>query len=449
MSMFAASEGSRRERYQALCTLCPGVAEAMTHWWDESLGDYAAHLLRPVETDAPSPAAYAMLRSELESIAAQQLAPDDARDALAQFDAVRVIQTADHVQSLLDPTTFANALVMRMGLARTQQRYLFTHASSTVTMRTRGWTGPGYLNLDDARVNVFGWSNGALRRTSVGASRKQVQFAWAVDSGQVTGPASRLLQEIRAAQVDQVHASVEDAFLAGNTDLWRRWEPADGVQPLLTDGRLAARLVAGHLETGAPELAGLLFDPGVREQLARLRRPDRNNLNSRALPPSTDFFWGVRAERVRAMTLSSGWLREAGVADGAACRFEPDALAVALRRGELMPDLLMIMLVLAVLPGARVLGGPSQAIYLRIVADFVRRVLGVPVATPVDGWIAGALELTGHPLDLLGDIKGAGPLAELAKQYADLPLREAVGELDLFAYIKEWLDDMDGVSSER
>jgi hypothetical protein len=360
--------------------------------------------------------------------------------ALAQFWRRPVIQTADHAQLLVDPVSFFTNLVFGLGALQVGCRYLFVNACSTVTLETRAGSGPGWLSVDGALYE--------MRRTSVCAAENGARFVLESRSP----PPRPLANRVRAIEelAEQIGAaeypSFQHALVSANEALWRAWDWQRRTTLIYTDDRLTAAVVARHLSDAGSPLRRILFEPRLRRGWAEGLIRRRIGAGSLALRGSTDYFWGLRAGKVRPLRLRGEWLVEPGHAGGFRIRFGEEELRTGLDCGSLFPDLAVGFLALSVLPEVTVLGGWSQSIYLpiieRVFADIAPLLESpnrtLPSARSRFGYIAGVIEANEHPAVLLSNLLGGSELPHLWKQWENRRLSESMGTLRLFEPLVEW-----------
>ncbi|MGN6448582.1 MAG: hypothetical protein ACTHLK_08295, partial [Brucella intermedia] len=123
-----------------------------------------------------------------------------------------------------------------------------------------------------------------------------------------------------------------------------------------------AQLLVDHLLDPASWLSRHFFDNPdmVAAFMEEVRKLD-NGPWAGWFKFGTDFFWGVRDGRIRRLRLENDRL-----CDESGMFWLPlnsRSLAQALESGEVVPSLFLVFLVIAILPGARALGGSRQIVY--------------------------------------------------------------------------------------
>ncbi len=416
-------------------------------WRDEpdlTVGQYARSLFRPqpLPTSEDAHLSRALLWDELARAAARARFTDEERARLRrELEAFPVIQTADHLQLLLDRTTYCNNLLFAIGAAENGLRHIVCNASTSNTLRAGRDGGPGLLRIGATTLNVFGLPGRRLSSMCVAAKGCPVSFELR-PIGVVSESDAPAVAFLRGRLGREAYDAPCEAFLEANRDLFRALSSdPKGVVPLLTDDWLVSDLVAAHLETPESPIHRLFSAPGALDHLLVLRCTELSPIERRALPASTAFFWGVdRTGRRLSMQSSNGMITDA---DGRVCLpISPAALAAALRERRILPDLFLGFLVLGILPRVRVVGGFSQAIYLgvidRLYGQVATRHLGVDAADlpPLDADSSGLV----HGL-IAEAFRGGVPLEDLsavAAAIGSMPLRAAAGGLEAADYLTRW-----------
>ncbi|TGP16525.1 hypothetical protein EN874_032465, partial [Mesorhizobium sp. M1D.F.Ca.ET.231.01.1.1] len=113
-----------------------------------------------------------------------------------------------------------------------------------------------------------------------------------------------------------------DALTALNEDLVANWDRSGMAAPVFIDDRLAASAMARHLENDGSLLSRLLTQPARRQRHDRALQEAMSSPFGRFLPNATDYFWGIREERVRRLVLDNGHLIEPDRPHGLSVPFE-------------------------------------------------------------------------------------------------------------------------------
>jgi hypothetical protein len=245
---------------------------------------------------------------------------------------------------------------------------------TTMTMETIGREGPGWLDVGDDKVNLFGMGRHKLCRKSACVAGPVSLNKRALGAVGDETDASRWLGTLLASQ-DKVFGTAADALTALNEDLVANWDRSGMALPVFIDDRLAASAVARHLEYDGSLLSRLLVEPARRQRLEHALQEAASSPFGRFLPNATDYFWGIREERVRKLVLENGHLIEPDRPHGLSIPFERPHLRQALLDGVLLPNLFLTFLVLAILPRVRVVGGLRQIGYVALFHSILLAVL--------------------------------------------------------------------------
>ena len=265
----------------------------------------------------------------------------------------------------MDRITFDALLLAWLGAVENGLSAFFGFMGTTMTMETVGQEGPGWLDVGDDKVNLFGMGRHKLCRKSVCAAGPVSLNKRALEAVGDETDASRWLGTLLASQ-DKVFATAADALTELNGDLVADWDRSGMVRPVFIDDRLAASAMARHLDDDGSLLSRLLFEPARRQRLDHALQEAASGPFGRFLPNATDYFWGIREERVRKLVLENGRLIEPDRPHGVSIPFERLHLRQALLDGVLLPNLFLMFLVLAILPRVRVVGGLRQIGYVAL-----------------------------------------------------------------------------------
>jgi hypothetical protein len=446
----------RTDREAVLARACPELYAAFAAWRDKPLADYATHLYKaptiPLLDAATVRESRSILAAELEPWARSQLAPAVADALLADVADRPVLQTGDHAELLVSPLNFATNSVAALGARGSARAAFVVNAASTVTLRTKAGVGPGLLQVGGTRFNLFGLPRRVLSGMSLYATGA-ARLEWRQSGEPLPTAEERVVATLRELTGDEVFPSAADAILTFNRRLWKHpgplWSRGGLPEPLFTDDRLTATVVAAHIERGTL-LARLLFSPDARNTFLRHR-----DASAGMIPNGTDFFSAVRGGRIVPLRLDLNadhgvCLREQPRVTGRddhhqVFPFEPGEIARMLRAGRLVPDLVTGFAALSVLPAARALGGIRQSVYLPALARAVADALGGAdrPAGSLYGWITGAWEPPVHPISILAHVPSPDPLGSaLLDTVGGSPLGMTVGELVIAEFMRRTLPSM-------
>lgn len=278
-----------------------------------------------------------------------------------------VLQQADHSNLLLDEETFLNNYLFHIAGREARQPFAVTSQCSTVVCFSRRVppTGPVFLHTRGAILNVFGRSKRVYKDSSFCALPSPVELAFSVLSGPAPAPGDPVLSQLLGRR----YPSAPDAFRHCNDDIWSALAVGPGPERVQVDEAMTSEALALHLEDDQSPVHHLLFEEPVRDAFLDAKREivdsSRNIVINRAEP---DGFWLRRGDRLYPVVLAgTGRSAEWRLGnDGCALPLSPsrDAIAAALRRGDLYTDRLLAYLVRCLLPGAVAVGGTIQQDYV-------------------------------------------------------------------------------------
>jgi hypothetical protein len=358
-----------------------------------------------------------------------------------------VLQTGPHLHLLVEPDAYYTHLFSLMGIRAHRRPAYISYAVSTVKFVERGRKGPGWLRLEGDAHNVFGLSRSQMIPYSVMARNGPYRFKLAnVDRPNAVGDAGlRLMSMLPHTEFPSAATAVKQANIA----LWKKFFDAK-VDFLQLDDDDIADLVVEHLSDNSSWLAReLISDQDFAADLLRRTEEVCAGAWGRWFKNSTDFFWGSDKGRLFPLRLVDGCLR-AEEAENYMLPYEADELIAALRSHRIIPNLFLMFIVTAMLPGVRVLGGTRHTIYyplMRYVLASTLRAKGgnSDLLAALEGdfrpgvWGHRVLLRESEPFSELRSLRG-GDVSSLLDRYRNLPLAEACGSLDSFVSDPAWVD---------
>ena len=369
---------------------------------------------------------------------------------IAQFP---IIQQADHSFLLLDSETLLNNLLFALGAEAAGARRALTIQCSSVSCisRRRPLRGSPFLDRRRATYNVFPFSKSVYARSAFLSLPRPVEAVFQPLDGR--GP-SLASDPFLAPFAGARFASGVEAYRTMNAALWRDLSAGLDVELAVADDRLSSELIALHLEDESSPIHRLIFHPEARDTFLRLKRellasPWNIGVNR----PEPDHFWLLArgSPRLRCMSFEPG-ASEPRYETGSGWRscpfpFVPEVAAAAVRRGELVPDIILISLARCLLPGVDAIGGPSQQDY---VALYQRLLLGcddaagllsardrATAARPYPSRLGGAplLEVDEELQSDLDRLTPGTKAADVLGPYLDLSVGETIGTLSCAQYL--------------
>ncbi|RUM98936.1 hypothetical protein EET67_04635 [Pseudaminobacter arsenicus] len=429
-----------RRLLAALSLLCPEVAQDIERHWDEPVTSYAGHLWRATSAPASRLAneARAILRQMLGKHLSTIMIPQDAAAGLREFDRAAAIQTGLHCQLLLDRTTFDAFVLSWLGAAENRLPAFLVFSGTTMTMETIGREGPGWLDTGTDKVNLFGMGRHKLSRRSVCATGPVSINRQALEAVSQTMPGTQLA-DVLLKRADEMFATAADAITALNADLACEWDRLPLAKPIFIDDRFAAMVLARHLEDKDSIPSKLLADPQRRRRLEHALQLASNGPFGGFLPGGTLHFWGVRDRRVRKLVVEQDRLVEPERPHGLSIPLDRPRLRQALLDGELLPNLLLVFLVLAILPRVRAMGGPRQIGYVPLFQSVLQaaldnnsrdeRELAAELAQRESGWGMRVIDEQLPVLDQLAGLPATDILPQLYRHYRQRTLGDVTRNL--------------------
>ncbi|MGX5831126.1 hypothetical protein [Mesorhizobium sp. 43Arga] len=432
-----------------LSLLCPEVVRDIEQNWNAPVSDYASHLWRPVARPASGPAiaARSILREVLHHRLDAVMRPEEIGKVLEEFEHRPVIQSGLHCLLLMDRITFDAMLLAWLGAVENGLSAFVGFMGTTMTMETIGREGPGWLDVGDDKVNLFGMGRHKLCRKSTCVAGPVSLNKRALEAVGDETDASRWLGTLLASQ-DKVFETAADALTAINEDLVANWDRSGTALPVFIDDRLAAAAMARHLESDDSLLAKLLVEPARRQRLDHALQEAASGPFGRFLPNTTAYFWGIREERVRKLVLENGHLIEPDRPHGLSIPFERPHLKQALLDGMLLPNLFLMFLILAILPRVRVVGGLRQIGYVALFHSILlavldenapeERDLAAELQVRENSWGMRVIDEKISVREQLAGLPEGAVFPELRRQYRSRTFAEATEDLKLVRENARW-----------
>ena len=432
-----------------LSLLCPEVVRDIEQNWNAPVSDYARYLWRPVARPGSGPAiaARSILRDVLHRRLGAIMQPEDIGRALDEFEHKPVIQSGLHCLLLMDRITFDALLLAWLGAVENGLSAFVGFMGTTMTMETIGREGPGWLDVGDDKVNLFGIGRHKLCRKSTCVAGPVSLNKRALEAAGNETDVSRWLGTVLASQ-DKVFGTAADALTALNEDLVANWDPSGMALPVFIDDRLAASAVARHLDDDGNLLSRLLTQPARRRRLDHALQEAASGPFGRFLPNTTDYFWGIREQRVRKLVLQNGHLIEADRPHGLSIPFQRQHLRQALLDGVLLPNLFLMFLVLAILPRVRVVGGLRQIGYVALFHSILlaaldenapeERDLAVELQVRENAWGMRVIDEKISVREQLAGLPEGALFTDLLRQYRSRTFAETTEDLKLVRENARW-----------
>ncbi len=444
MDSLATDSEKKAAVLETLATLYPW----MRPYYPRPLRDYASRLYDPLTPSAlPECRAQALekLLVLVRKAAIRAGLPAGAATKICQdFDERRVLQTGPHLLLLLEPEAYYTHIFSLLGLSAHGCSTYVSYAVSTMSLAERARKGPGWLTVDGKAVNVFGLSRSRMIGYSLLTGPGSYRFELTPTDGE--GEDDTLDQLRRFLPKTQFQRPAQ-AIKAANLALWPQLF-GDRFTFLQLDDEDVADLVADHLSDNTSWMRRrLLENPQVASGI--LAEIDRLATGPWAgwLTRGTDFFWSYEhGKRVPLRLAGQDLVHQATGAKVA--RFAAAEIIERLLDRSLIPNMFLVFLALAILPGVRVLGGSHQPIYYPLMRYVVCRALkaaGLDMefcqALAIDelpgAWGHRVVEGSAAPFDLFRNT-GADGSRGLIRDCGDTTLIEVSGGMHSFVHDVAW-----------
>ncbi|SDN96128.1 hypothetical protein [Ensifer sp. YR511] len=436
---------AKRAVFEALGTLYPWMKE----YHQRPLRDYATRIFdycgpkSPCELRARS---FAKVLNVLRRAGERNgMSVESVSKICSDFKARPVLQTGPHLLLLIEPEAYYSHVFSLIGLSAHGQASYVSYAVSTVNLVERPRKGPGWLSVDGQAVNVFGLSRSELLPYSLLSGRGAYEFKLKSTEASNGHALAQLRELLPSAQFERP----SHALKCANRALWPELF-GTGFSFLQIDDEDIADLVTDHLTEWGSWLRSRLLE---NKSFAYNILSEIDKLTTGAwggwLTRGTDFFWLYENGKRVPLRLVAGDLVHPTTGLNVAAFTASDIIPRLVDR-SLIPNLLLMFLVLAVLPGVRVLGGSHHPIYYPLMRYVVCRALA---ATGLDGDLVDALatddmpgawghriiDCGGPPIERLGNLL-TGKVDEVVGSFGDIPLFDACGGMNGFVSDPQWCE---------
>lgn len=422
----------------------------MKPFYTRPLRDYAARLFSPPYSGSVPEfrrqALHKLLAIIHRAAIRNKLPHATAADICRDFEERRVLQTGPHLHLITEPEAFYTHMFSLLGLSSHGCSTYVSYAVSTVSLVERTRKGPGWLTIDGKAVNVFGLSRSRMDGYGLLANLGPYRFELVPAN---TGGQSGVLDELRNLMPDRPFERPSHAVRAANQSLWPMMFGSNFAFLQLDDEDIAD-LVTHHLADDTSWLRiHLVENPKVAsvilEQIDRLAAGPWRGWLTRG----TDFFWSY--EKGKRMPLRLQGRDLVHHATGAkVVRYATADITPRLLDRSIIPNMFLAFLVLAILPGMRVLGGSHQPVYYPLMRYVICKAIE---AAGIDAELRQALaadELPGawghrvieddnDPFELFRSAGSEG-IDDLIHRFGDAALSQACGSMSGFVHDPSWLE---------
>lgn len=374
--------------------------------------------------------------------------------AFSEFDRYPILQTGPHCQLYANEIDFNAILMSWMGSQLHQLNHMFILNSVTRTLQWSRQQGPGWLNLKQGVINLFALTPKQMSKLSVCSSYPRltycidnfIQYLTQADSLEKKG-IEKLLTTIDSNE----YKGFIPAFTLSNRNLLTQCDHAQEVQPVILNDNFTSLLVAEHLRDPEGIIYQLIFSSKQRSKLNYLINLLMHEKSHLFLKQGTEFFWGVRDNKIRALRIVDNVFKEetTKLSKQLKIPLDPQSICEALINGQLIPNIFLSFLVLCLMPQIRVLGGTRQIAYLPLIQKIFGELLGPNVvdeqellqemlSNDLNAWGTNFIQDTSTPLEWLGRLSSGKELSSLSTYYLDKSVSEITQELTIFKEHPLW-----------
>ena len=334
----------------------------LENYFEQPIQRYAERVFRPAEITGCETRAMA-LEKLLKCLEVAAINAGHSKERAAairdDFAANRVLQTGPHLMLVVDPEAYNTHAFSLFGLRANGCGSYVSYAVSTVKLEERARKGPAWLTVADRPLSIFALSRNQMVPYSLLSRVEGLHFQRVLVGGEdphrPDGEGQDLLPQGTFERPSQ-------ALKAANRALWPKMF-GHGCSFLQIDDEDIADLCIQHLLDRSSWLRAMLFgDTALAAQVLveidALAYGPWHGLLTR----STDFFWQYIAGKRMPLRLVGQGLVNPSTGENVA-PFSYDEIVEQVSRRRLVPNLFLMFLLTAILPGVRVLGGSRQPLY--------------------------------------------------------------------------------------
>lgn len=439
---------------RAMQAICPSVISDLKTNWDKTLSSYIKQVWqKPISCVSPlARQSRAKFYSALRLFFGSNYINFEL--AFSEFDRYPILQTGPHCQLYANEIDFNAILMSWMGSQLHQLNHMFILNSVTRTLQWSRQQGPGWLNLKQGVINLFALTPKQMSKLSVCSSYPRltycidnfIQYLTQADSLEKKG-IEKLLTTIDSNE----YKGFIPAFTLSNRNLLTQCDHAQEVQPVILNDNFTSLLVAEHLRDPEGIIYQLIFSSKQRSKLNYLINLLMHEKSHLFLKQGTEFFWGVRDNKIRALRIVDNVFKEetTNLSKQLKIPLDPQSICEALINGQLIPNIFLSFLVLCLMPQIRVLGGTRQIAYLPLIQKIFGELLGPNVvdeqellqemlSNDLNAWGTNFIQDTSTPLEWLGRLSSGKELSSLSTYYLDKSVSEITQELTIFKEHPLW-----------
>jgi hypothetical protein len=372
-------------------------------------------------------------------------------DACAHLENYPVIQQADHSNILLDEETFLNNYLFALGCAEAGVDKMIVSQCSTVSCLSRRdpVAGPIFLRTRGVLYKVFPFSKRFLKDSSFCCIPSPVTLNFeALEGKKHTIKEDELLSSLNGRQFD----SITQCYYTCNNEIWEILGRPAGIERFAVDESMTSEIAAFHILDKASPIHSLIFNAEVRDCFVEIKRNFISSPHNRVINHSApDFLWFKSGSRLRPVILKGKGLEAALYIENQGTllpiSYTPEAIAQALKDGNLYVDKIIAYLVRCLLPGITAIGGTSQQDYVQ---HYIEMIIAcheqIPFLDDKDlvriksvnlSRLGGAplLELNDSQKEIIANLNKLTNLKEFSNSFLDLTIEKTIGKLSCAGYL--------------
>jgi hypothetical protein len=438
----------------AMQGICPGVAKNLKSFWEDNLASYIKQIWqKPISCSSPlAVQARSKFYDALNQFFDSQSI--DLNQVRSEFQRYPILQTGPHCPLYVNEIDFNAVLFSWMGSQLHHIKHALILNSMTRTVQWSKEQGPGWLNLRYTNIKLFDLSPKTMSKLSVCSPVFHVRYnknGFEHYLKQITTAEQKGLEKLGTVISSRNYENFICLFTKTNQDLLAGCDQAQEVKPLIINDRLTALLVAEHIREQEGIIYQLIFSPKKRNQLKQLIEDLKKEKQHLFLKQRTDYFWGVRDNRIRALLIEGDFLKEdsKGSDKQILIPLKAHSICKALAEGQLIPNIFLSMLVLGLMPQIRLLGGTRQIAYLPLIQRVFCALLDdkIPqeralkqelLSNDLNAWGTNFIRHERTPLECLGHLPAGKEYSLLGQYYLNHSLSYLTQSLSVFKEHPLW-----------
>lgn len=431
----------------AMKKICPRVLIQLEKHWDNTLASYIQEIWQtPVSCSSKI-----AIQSRTKFYAALKLffieQPLHFERIFSEFERYPILQTGPHCQLYTNSIDFNAFLMSWMGSQLHQLNYTFILNSVTRTLQWGKQEGPGWINLKHKKINLFNLPSKKMSRMSVCSRFPNLTYHldnltnYVTESEHEKKGVEKLLGSIHQNEYE----GFIPAFTLSNKNLIKRCDINQRINTLIMNDHFTSILVAEHLKDSEGIIYNLIFSSQQRNKLNQIISSLKKDPSSLFLKQGTEYFWGLRDNKIRALKIEGKHLIEntEHLNKQIKIPFNQQAICKALLKGQLIPNIFLSFLVLSIMPQIRVLGGTRQIAYhpliQKIFCTFLsaeipaeKELLEELLSNQLNIWGANFIQSNVTPLEWLGRFPEGKELPHISTHYLNKSIAETTQNLIIF-----------------